>query len=225
MSSNCFSGIYGSWRIRQLAALACACLTVGVIVPARPALAQAGTDATLTEENQEIYLAQTLLGELGLYEGEVDGQLNAATREAIKVFQQEVGIEASGELDADTNMAFLEMLEESEELLLDEEGEFAVVDEEGGEVEFFGVECRGYNLTTDSLVLGSCVEGAFEGMDEETGTLVLGKCAPKGDLDGLDTETQERVFGTCKDGDDRVPQSGGEAGSARKPDSPESGTP
>jgi len=198
-SSSSLSGISQKLRVGLLA---CLWVLFGVLLPALPVGAQSGAQtgadaaAAAPDGNQEIFVAQTLLTELGLYEGEIDGKINAATREALKLFQEEVGLEVSGELDPDTNQAFVEILEASDELLAEEEPEFV------------GVECRGYNLTTDAPVIGDCVEGAFEGVDEETGSSIVGKCVPKGDMDGLDMETQQRVFGTCEAGSDRVPEDG-----------------
>jgi peptidoglycan hydrolase-like protein with peptidoglycan-binding domain len=159
-------------------------------------------DAAAGGPEEDLLMAQTILGELGLYEGEPDGKPNAATEKALREFQGEAGLEVSGKLDQFTTDALLEVMEsieEDEELgggLFADEGEG---EEAEGEEDAEGPppQCRGYNLETESPVAGSCTEGKFEGVDEETGSAVTGKCAAGGDMDGQDATTKQRVAGTC----------------------------
>ena len=57
----------------------------------------------------EVSGVQARLKNLGLYNGEIDGQMNADTIEAIKAFQEEKELEVTGELD-DTTRQQLEDL-------------------------------------------------------------------------------------------------------------------
>lgn len=50
----------------------------------------------------EVSGMQARLRNLGLYDGEIDGQMNAETIDAIREFQQEKELEATGELDETT---------------------------------------------------------------------------------------------------------------------------
>jgi peptidoglycan hydrolase-like protein with peptidoglycan-binding domain len=75
--------------------------------------AQAQTAATITTEKQlskvrteyapaTIEKAQQLLKAKGIYKGEITGKLDAATKEAIKTFQQQSDLTPTGRLNKDT---------------------------------------------------------------------------------------------------------------------------
>ena len=66
----------------------------------------ADTAPQLVPPRQEVKMAQEALSKAGAYSGAIDGIPGAATRSAIKKFQAEQGLEATGYVDAATDKAF-----------------------------------------------------------------------------------------------------------------------
>ncbi|MCS6884523.1 MAG: peptidoglycan-binding domain-containing protein [Acidobacteriota bacterium] len=54
---------------------------------------------------ETIQKAQQALKDKGFYKGQVTGKMDAATREAIKSFQQQQGLKPTGRLNKDTRQA------------------------------------------------------------------------------------------------------------------------
>lgn len=57
---------------------------------------------TESAERDDVKLAQTKLKELGLYNGQITGNIGAKTKSAIKAFQKQYGLTADGMLSAET---------------------------------------------------------------------------------------------------------------------------
>ncbi|RMG54389.1 MAG: peptidoglycan-binding protein [Acidobacteria bacterium] len=58
---------------------------------------------------------QSLLKKYDYYDGPVDGVMSAALRQAIKTFQENEGLKATGELDQQTYKRILALEEEAEQ--------------------------------------------------------------------------------------------------------------
>jgi len=61
-----------------------------------------GSSAMGQASPREVTRAQTLLKQKGLYNGPINGQFTAATRDAVSQFQKQSGLKQTAQLDEDT---------------------------------------------------------------------------------------------------------------------------
>ena len=79
-----------------------------MVAPSAPAWSQSmsggvpGNAGEVERPNDAVRAVQQALKDKGHYPGPIDGHWNAETQTALKAFQQSSGLEATGQLDAET---------------------------------------------------------------------------------------------------------------------------